>query len=58
MKKTTANEVEEIVTLLFPNQFMKRDLHKLEVIFIAGYTKGLAVAKETIAKCDKQKPIT
>ena len=52
--KNTEKEVEEIVALMFPNQFLKRDLKKLEVIYIAGYTKGLAIAKETIAKCEKK----
>lgn len=51
-QKTTQQEVEEIVSLMFPNQFLKRDLKKLEVIYIAGITKGLAVAKKTIAKCE------
>ena len=53
-KHNTAKEVEEIVALMFPNQFLKRDLKKLEVIYIAGFTKGLAIAKETIAKCEKK----
>ena len=52
--QNTAKEVEEIVALMFPNQFLKRDLKKLEVIYIAGFTKGLTVAKETIAKCEKK----
>lgn len=52
--QNTEKEVEEIVALMFPNQFLKRDLKKLEVIYIAGFTKGLKVAKETIAKCDKE----
>lgn len=51
-QKTTQQEVEEIVSLMFPNQFLQRDLKKLEVIYIAGITKGLAVAKKTIAKCE------
>ena len=50
----TQKEVEEIVALMFPNQFLQRDLRKLEVIYIAGITKGLAVAKETIAKCENK----
>ena len=45
-QKTTQQEVEEIVSLMFPNQFLQRDLKKLEVIYIAGITKGLAVAKK------------
>ena len=48
----TQKEVEEIVALMFPNQFLQRDLRKLEVIYTAGITKGIAVAKETIAKCE------
>ena len=53
-QKTTQQDVEEIVSLMFPNQFLQRDLKKLEVIYIAGITKGLAVAKKTIAKCGIQ----
>lgn len=53
-EKTTQQEVEEIVSLMFPNQFLQRDLNKLEVIYIAGITKGLSMAKTTIAKCEKQ----
>ena len=53
-QKTTQQEVEEIVSLMFPNQFLQRDLKKLEVIYIAGITKGLSMAKTTIAKCEKQ----
>lgn len=52
--KTTQQEVEEIVSLMFPNQFLQRDLKKLEVIYIAGITKGLSMAKTTIAKCGIQ----
>ena len=50
----TTKEVEDIISLLFPNHFLKRDLKKLEAIYVAGITKGLAVAKETIAKCEKK----
>ena len=39
---------------MFPNQFLQRDLKKLEVIYIAGITKGLSMAKTTIAKCGIQ----
>lgn len=53
-EKSTQQEIEEIVSLMFPNQFLQRDLRKLEVIYIAGITKGIAVAKETIAKCGIQ----
>ena len=54
-QKTTQQEVEEIVSLMFPNQFLQRDLNKLETIYIAGITKGLSMAKTTIAKCGIQK---
>lgn len=52
--KNTQKEVEELVALMFPNQFLQRDLRKLEVIYIAGITKGLSMAKTTIAKCGIQ----
>ena len=53
----TTKEVEDIISLLFPNHFLKRDLKKLEAIYVAGITKGLAIAKgietarQTIEKC-------
>ena len=52
--KNTQKEVEELVSLMFPNQFLQRDLNKLELIYIAGITKGLSMAKTTIAKCGIQ----
>lgn len=53
-EKSTQQEVEEIVSLMFTNQFLQRDLKKLEVIYIAGITKGLSMAKTTIDKCGIQ----
>lgn len=55
-EKTTQQEVEEIISLMFPNQFLHRDLKKLETIYVAGITKGLSMAKTTIAKCGIQNP--
>ena len=55
-EKSTQKEVEEIVTLMFPNQFLQRDLKKLEVIYIAGMTKGLQIARQTIKECEIKTP--
>ena len=55
-EKSTQKEVEEIVTLMFPNQFLQRDLKKLKVIYIAGMTKGLQIARQTIKECEIKTP--
>ena len=50
--KNTQKEVEELVALMFPNQFLQRDLRKLKVIYTAGITRGISLSKNTIAKCE------
>ena len=47
----TTKEVEDIISLLFPNHFLKRDLKKLEAIYVAGIAKGIETARQTIEKC-------
>lgn len=54
--QSTQKEVEEIVALMFPNQFLQRDMRKLEVIYTAGYIKGVDEAKQRIAKCESETP--
>lgn len=54
--QSTQKEVEEIVALMFPNQFLQRDMRKLEVIYTAGYIKGVDEAKQRIAKCETKTP--
>lgn len=54
--KNTQQEVEELVSLMFPNQFLQRDLKKLEVVYIAGIAKGIETARQTIEKCANKTP--
>ena len=54
MNEQVQKEVEEIVSLMFPNQFLQRDMKKLQVIYVAGITKGLETAKQTLIKCESK----
>lgn len=54
-EKTPQQETEELVALLYPNHFLKRDLPKLHALYVAGMTKGLQMGKEILIK---QKPLT
>lgn len=54
-EKTPQQETEELVALLFPNYFLKRDIPKLQALYTAGYIKGLQMGKEILIK---QKPLT
>ena len=54
--KNTQKEVEELVALMFPNQFLQRDLKKLETIFNAGYVKGLEESRKIIEKHLNKQP--
>ena len=54
--KNTHKEVEELVSLMFPNQFLQRDLKKLKVIYIAGYVKGLEESRKIVEKHLNKQP--
>ena len=54
--KNTQKEVEELVALMFPNQFLQRDLKKLETIFNAGYVKGLEESRKSGEKHLNKQP--
>jgi len=49
-EKTPQQETEELVALLYPNHFLKRDLPKLQAIYVAGMMKGLQIGKEVMIK--------
>ena len=54
--KNTQKEVEELVALMFPNQFLQRDLKKLETIFNALYVKGLEESRKIVEKHLNKQP--
>ena len=54
--QNTQQEVEELVSFMSPNQFLQRDLKKLEVVYIAGIAKGIETARQTIEKCGNKTP--
>ena len=54
--KNIQKEVEELVALMFPNQFLQRDLKKLETIFNAGYVKGLEESRKIVEKHLNKQP--
>ena len=53
------NKIEDLIQLLYPNYFLKKDINKLKAIYTAGHIGGLLTAQKIVSEhFDKDDALT